>query len=82
MVCGVPLLVTAGTYMAELVERHGLGCVVEGNNVSALADALTSLIVSEEKRDNIIINSQKLRHDFLFDSYVEILKNEYRSLLF
>jgi len=44
MACGLPVIVTAGTYIAEYVERSGIGLAVDYRDVQAIAAALDSLL--------------------------------------
>ena len=43
MACGLPLIVTRGTFIAEFVERHGLGCAVDDRDSSDIERALVML---------------------------------------
>lgn len=80
IVCGIPLIVSKGTYMAELTEQHGLGYAVGPNDVSALVNAFRNLIQTVDERNKIRSNAEKVRNEYLFDSYEPELKRIYQTL--
>ncbi len=43
MACALPVIVSAGTWIGEYVERHGIGLTVEPGDVALLRDALEHL---------------------------------------
>ncbi len=79
IVCGIPLIVSKGTYMAELTEKHGLGYAIGPNDVSSLVKIIENLIRTQEERNRIRSNDEKVRNEYLFDSYESELKRIYQS---
>ena len=80
IVCGIPLIVSKGTYMAELTEQHGFGYTVGPNDVSALVEIFRVLIRTAGEREKIRSNCNKVRYEYFFDSYEPELEGIYQTL--
>jgi glycosyltransferase involved in cell wall biosynthesis len=50
MACGLPVLVDAGTYIADVVTRHGCGLAVDGSDFAAVEVALVGLAQDPDTR--------------------------------
>lgn len=59
ILCELPIIVSKGTYLAELVERLGVGVAVSHTDANELIEALEKLIRRDEYYRDIIENCRK-----------------------
>lgn len=59
ILCELPIIVSKGTYLAELVERLGVGVAVSHTDANELIEALENLIRRDEYYRDIIENCRK-----------------------
>jgi glycosyltransferase involved in cell wall biosynthesis len=64
---GLPMVVTEGDSMAELVEREGLGVVVPAGDVDALEQALERVLFDEEFANAARTNVARVAAEFTWD---------------
>lgn len=79
--CGLPIVVGEGTYMAQLVQRHGHGVSASPEGVSSLADALRPMIRNRERWMELAANARALRNEFVFEHYLPRFRTAYAGLL-
>jgi glycosyltransferase involved in cell wall biosynthesis len=79
IVCELPILVNSGTYMGEIVAKHGLGQVVPAGNTEALAEAIASYL-DPGLVEGIRQRASSIRHEHLFETHVEKLVSAYERL--
>lgn len=56
VVCGLPLIVSAGTYLSEIVERYGIGVAVDPNDVESLREALSVMMKRGPEYEEMVRN--------------------------
>jgi len=64
---GLPMVVTAGDYFAEVIQKEGLGIVVDAEDVDGLADALEKVLWDEDFADSARANIARVRARFEWD---------------
>lgn len=62
--CGVPVIATRGGFAADLVDREGLGIVVEPGDVQGVADAIVSLVEDDAIRTRSVSALTGLRRRY------------------
>ncbi len=62
--CGVPVIASRGGFAAELVEREGLGIVVEPGDVSGVSEAIVTLLQDDEMRTRSVSALTALRRRY------------------
>ncbi len=67
----LPMVLTEGDHFAELVEREGLGVVVEAGDVDALAKALKKALTNETFRKKAVAGIHRVRESYRWH---EVLK--------
>ena len=67
----LPMVLTEGDHFAELVEREGLGVVVEAGDVEALAKALKKALTNETFRKKAVAGIHRVRESYRWH---EVLK--------
>jgi len=77
--CGLPVLVSKGTYMDELVKTHKNGYSVDPNNPDDVAKAIEHLLNSDVRNEIREMCSQ-LKHDYLFEHFQGRLMQAYDGL--
>ena len=65
------MVLTEGDHFAELVQREGLGVVVEAGDVDALAKALTKALTNETFRKKAVAGIHRVRESYRWH---EVLK--------
>jgi GT2 family glycosyltransferase len=65
---GLPMVVTAGDYFAELIEAEELGIVVQAQDPSALADALETVLFDEAFGARARANIARVRERFFWQT--------------
>jgi glycosyltransferase involved in cell wall biosynthesis len=73
------IIVAAGTYMAEIVERHNLGYVVDLSNRRSLAEALVDAVRHRDRWRDPDRLPASLRDEHTFDAYVPALRDLYQA---
>jgi hypothetical protein len=71
----LPMVVTKGDHFAELVEREGLGIVVEANDVDGLASALERILYDVEFITTVKSNIHRVRQDYYWEAVLAPLVN-------
>lgn len=80
LVHGVPVVVSATTGIAEIVERHGCG-IVTGRTPEALAQAIGKLSLEPEERARLGVRAlQAARAELSYGAYGNALSERYRRL--
>lgn len=70
---GLPMVVTRGDALAELVEREGLGVAVPERDVEALATALETVLFDKPFADRARRNVARVRSSFFWSTALEPL---------
>ena len=70
---GRPIVATRGDTFAELIEREGLGRVVAGGDVVAVAAALEELLESADARDRCRARAGEVAHRFVWSEVLRPL---------
>jgi GT2 family glycosyltransferase len=70
---GLPVIVTRGDAMSELVERHGLGLTVEAEDVEGFANALSKMLEDSDFVRECKLNIDKIRPDLSWSKVLEPL---------
>ncbi len=70
---GLPMVVTEGDSMAELVERERLGVVVKSNDVDALASAIERVLFDEKFAAEAKSNVQRVAEQFTWEVVLQPL---------
>lgn len=65
--CGVPIVASRGGWSAELVEREGLGLVVEPESVGALVVALRRMLRDDALHARSVENLERVRPELRWD---------------
>ncbi|MET0304145.1 MAG: glycosyltransferase family 4 protein [Microbacteriaceae bacterium] len=65
---GLPMVVTRGDSMAELIEREGLGVAVEADDVDSLTAGLETVLFDEDAARSARENVARVREDFVWES--------------
>jgi len=78
--CRLPLIVAKGSHMADVVETHGIGVSFELGDVDGLAGELVEFYHSHEKRNRIASNCERVRTQFVFETYQDRILEAYDGL--
>jgi glycosyltransferase involved in cell wall biosynthesis len=70
---GLPMVVTEGDVLADLVAQEGLGLTVPPEDVEAVADALRALLEEPEGRAGRAANFERIRREMTWAKAVEPL---------
>lgn len=81
VVCGLPIIVMEGTYMAEIVREKGLGFVVPLGDAQAVAEVLCRLAREPALREKIASNCSAVAHTFCFEHHVQDYLQAYDRLV-
>lgn len=81
IVTGIPLIVQADTYMADLVQQYETGYLINFGDWKSLKDLLQNLYHNREDIDRVAQNCDAIRADNLFDAYIPVIINAYNRLL-
>jgi glycosyltransferase involved in cell wall biosynthesis len=81
MNCGVPIIVSSDTYMAEMVTRHNVGLVAEPEDQESLAGVLRPILRDLDRWRALARNARRLRDGHTYDAYVPAFLGAYRRLL-
>ena len=73
--CGLPIIVAKGTYLAELVEKWGVGFAVDSTAPDDLCALLTMLSTSEGERDRIRENCLSIARKAAWNDWSAQLKD-------
>lgn len=63
----LPMVVTRGDHFAELIEREGLGLVVDAGNVEQLTDALERILFDDKLIAQCRQNIRRVRSDYFWE---------------
>ncbi|WIE74623.1 glycosyltransferase [Curtobacterium sp. MCSS17_007] len=69
----LPIVTTGGDSFAELVDAEGLGVVVPEQDVTALADALETVLFDAPARGRFVQNVARVREQFTWENVLEPL---------
>jgi glycosyltransferase involved in cell wall biosynthesis len=64
---GLPMIVSSGDILSELVEQHGLGCVVAPGDEAGLAAAILELAAEPERRERRAAAMAAAREQFTWE---------------
>ena len=78
--CGVPIVVSAGGFAADLVEREGLGIVVPVGDVDGASGALERLVTDDAFHATCVRNLERIRPRFAWKEVVRPLAERIESL--
>jgi len=70
---GLPIICTRGDFLADLIEREGLGIAVPPGNHKALAEAILRLLDDDSLRSRMRQNIQRVRERFSWEKTLEPL---------
>ena len=76
---GLPMIVSSGDTLSELVAEHGLGYVVAPGDVDGLAAAILKLVVEPDRRDSRAAAMAAVRARFTWERTLEPLVNFCRA---
>ena len=79
--CGVPIIVSKGGFAADLVEREGLGVVVEVGDVEGVALAMQKLCEDDAFHSACVRNLERVRPRLVWSEVVRPLAERIESLL-
>lgn len=71
---GLPVVTTGGDLLADLIDRRGAGAVVPSEDVDALVEALSSLLLDDVRMVTSRAASQQLANELRWPAVVEPLK--------
>ena len=80
IVTGIPLIVQADTYMADLVAQHETGYIVKFGDWQRLKELLKFLYFNKQDIERIGGNCASIRAENLFDTYVPLIIKKYRQM--
>lgn len=76
--CELPILVSKGTYLAELVQSWGVGLTVESNSIDDLVDKMIKLKSDSKLYSKLVFNCKKNKEkmdlNIYNDKFIEKLK--------
>jgi glycosyltransferase involved in cell wall biosynthesis len=81
IVCGLPIIVQGGSYMAELVNKNQNGYIIEFGRWDELKKLLKKLITNKNDLEQKSRNCIPIRKENLFDTYQDIILQSYQHLL-
>jgi glycosyltransferase involved in cell wall biosynthesis len=81
VLCGLPIIVKEGTYMAEIVREKGLGFVVPLGDGGAVAEALARLAREPALREGIKSRCRAAELTYYFEHHVEDFLKAYGKLM-
>ena len=73
MWAGLPIVATRGDTFADLIARRGLGAVVPGGDVDAVADALLALLSDEAARQECRARATEVARSFVWSEVLRPL---------
>ena len=74
---GLPIIALKDSHVANIVERNGIGMSVELGDVGSLALCLEKLTTNTKEREEIFINTLKIRDEHILENYYSQIKNTY-----
>lgn len=77
IVTGTPLIITAGTGMAEKVKKHGLGVAVDTRDAKQLKDVIRKILEDKDKLNVYRDNMGKIAEDYQWKNAVKVLSKVY-----
>jgi len=78
--CGLPIIVTKDTHMAELTEHYKVGASVTCGDSENLVSILIDLIENREKVKTYSENCRLARPDFVFENFQDSILSAYAGL--
>jgi len=78
--CRIPTLVSTGTCLGDLVERHGIGVPITLGDDEELTEVLVRLQQDPSRREEMAQNCAAVQSKFVFESFESSLHQAYRSL--
>lgn len=79
--CELPLLVARNTYLAEIVNRYGIGVAVAHNHPEELAETLKKLSTDKAYYDSFVQNCRKHKEEILASDSPRKLEERIRAIL-
>jgi len=76
---GLPILINQGDEWCELVRKHNLGVVVQGNSADDWENAITELAMNAEARQIKVDNIGKIKYKYEWNHLVEPIINYLNS---
>lgn len=73
MWCELPMVLTNGDFMSELVENEKLGACAEEKNYAELANKIIEILSNKEEYDGIKINIKNVKEQFKWKNVVKPL---------
>jgi glycosyltransferase involved in cell wall biosynthesis len=73
--CELPMVLTNGDFMSELVENQKLGACAEEKNYVELADKIIEILSNKEEYNDIKINIKNVKEQFKWENVVKPLVN-------
>lgn len=82
--CGLPLIVSKGTELGNIIEEHGLGETIEDSNINELTNALLKLkeisyrnIIKSNCESYFQKNKYETTNEKLYNVYLEVSEGKY-----
>lgn len=79
--CNLPIIVSKGTYLAELVEKMGVGVAVNHRNSMELEDGLKKMIVDSNYYNSLVEATYKYKEDLDIKKYNKKLTDRIQKLI-
>lgn len=78
--CSLPIITTAGGYIAGLVRDEELGLVVPAGEIAPVVSAIEQLVTDDQFHDRCVRNIERVRERFYWDRILEPLVAAVRRL--
>ena len=79
--CGIPIIVSEGTYLGEVVEKENIGIAVSHTDEAELIHVLNKLSSDKEYYQSLVVNCNRLKNKIDIETYNERLIEIIKQLL-
>lgn len=69
IICGLPIIVSKGTYLAEIVDKYGIGIDINCDDVDSYVSAINTLKEERNKLEEIENNCKKIRENCFVEEF-------------
>ncbi|MBQ7955061.1 MAG: glycosyltransferase [Lachnospiraceae bacterium] len=80
IVCELPIIVSKGTYLAELVNEYGVGIAIDCDDIESYVEAINSLKDNELRLCEIANNCKKIKNICYVEEYNQKLSKRINAL--
>lgn len=60
---GLPVIATSGDSLSDVIAEHDLGRIVPPGRPDLLSEAILSMLAQDDLRDQVVANTQRIRHE-------------------